>query len=50
LARLAKRKWALLESNPPRNNQPETHRSNGLGEWLELLPIASKDFPMPRKT
>jgi hypothetical protein len=25
--RLVKRKRTLLESNPPRNSQPETHRS-----------------------
>jgi len=26
--RLVKRRWALLESNPPRNSQPGTHRND----------------------
>src|ERR1035441_2158503 len=29
--RMAKRRRALLESNPPRNSRPETHRNDGRG-------------------
>ena len=32
--RLVKRRRALLESNSPRNNQPETHRYRWSGEWF----------------
>jgi hypothetical protein len=50
--RLAKQKRALLESSPPKNNQPETHRDDEAGAALAPFPdqsdhIGSIDFPMP---
>src|SRR5256885_13603735 len=53
--RLVKRRRALLESNPPRNSQPETHRDGETGEGppgpssnsflqrLDRFPHASKN-------
>src|SRR5262245_19270543 len=43
---LAKRRSALLESNRPRNSQPETHSDAGLGVTLESLPALR--FALPR--
>src|ERR1017187_4350735 len=52
--RLAKRRQALLESNPPRNSQRETHRKavgrSGLGLASATVLLLSIDFPMPPKT
>src|SRR5580698_3075669 len=36
--RLAKRRRALLESNSPRNSQPETHPDDGWGRQLKSPP------------
>jgi hypothetical protein len=36
--RLAKRKRTLLESNPPRNSQPETHRDDEAGSGACVVP------------
>jgi hypothetical protein len=53
--RLAKRRRALLESNPPRNNQLESHRSDErAGRGCKVAPfpyyIISIHLPMPQKT
>lgn len=53
--RLAKRRQALLESNPPRNSQLETRRDDEAGAALSPFPdrfnrAGSKDFPTPEKT
>ena len=59
--RLAKRRQALLESNPPRNSQRETHRKavgrSGLGlafahgsSAFDRFPHASKTRIVPPKT
>ena len=45
----------MLESNLPRNTQPETHRTDGKREGSLLLPfcqshIGTIDFLMPKKT
>src|SRR3954447_22204484 len=47
--RLAKRKRALLESNPPRNNQPETHRDDeaGGGACAVPGPVGSHRIGLP---
>jgi hypothetical protein len=52
--RLAKRKRTLLESNPPRNSQLETHRDDEAGGGADAVPgpiqtdrIERLDFPMP---
>jgi len=50
---LAKRRLALLESNQPRNSQPETHSDAGPGAAFELFPALDplgRDFPLPSKT
>jgi hypothetical protein len=56
--RLVKRRWALVETNPPRNSWPQTHRDDerargeagsGLVPRTERF-IGSIDLPMPRKT
>jgi hypothetical protein len=38
--RLVKQKWALLESNPPRNSQSGTHRVRERGSGCEAAPSA----------
>ena len=52
--RPAKRTWALLESNPGRNNRLKTHRNDGRGaggpEFSFRLYIGLIDLLMPRKT
>jgi hypothetical protein len=56
----------MLENNPPRNNQPETHRDDEAGDGVCIVPgpldshrsdsreavycFAAIDFPMPEKT
>src|SRR5437764_14071680 len=47
--RLVKHKRALLESNPPRNNQLETHRSNESGSGLTAAPHCLERFPHAQK-
>jgi len=48
--------YMLLETNPPRNSQPETHRDDGPGNRLRSVPrqsrthIGLKDLRMPEKT
>jgi hypothetical protein len=43
--RLVKRRWAMLESNPPRNSWLQTHQDDGPGGEAEedLVPGCSKD-------
>lgn len=40
--RLAKRRRGLMETNPPRNSQSETHRDYGLASRLGRLPVNAK--------
>ena len=35
---MAKRKRAMLENNPPRNSQLETHRNDEAGDGGEAVP------------
>ena len=35
---LAKRKRAMLENNPPRNSQLETHRDDEAGDGVAVVP------------
>ena len=35
---LAKRRRAMLENNPPRNNQLETHRDDEAGDGVYIVP------------
>ena len=42
--RLAKRRRALVEANPPRNSQPETHRDDGPGSRLRLASCFSNAY------
>jgi len=48
----AKRKRALLASNPPRNNRSEAHRSDEQGSDGMIAPPPGDydSFPMPEKT
>jgi hypothetical protein len=48
----AKRKRALLASNPPRNNRSEAHRSDEQGGdgMIAPPPGGYESFPMPEKT
>jgi hypothetical protein len=44
----------MLENNPPRNNQPETHRDDEAGNGVRIVPgpldhIGSIDFPCLKK-
>src|SRR5205823_545165 len=42
---LVKRRRALLESNPPRNNQPETHQGYESGSSRGAAPHSIDRFP-----
>ena len=50
--RLVKRRRAMLESNPSRNSQLETHPNDELGASARQVgaSIVWIDFPMPFKT
>src|ERR1700674_2869640 len=48
-SRLVKRRRALLESNPPRNNRLETHRDDGPGSRSWPVSRISRWFPSDRK-